>query len=214
MTKYDHRLIDFNDQARGTILDDEYASLGVRIDTPNDKNPAMVFDTAKPTGGDHDLATSNLGKVLIISEDGDSHDPDDNAGGGVVCFYFDDPALVKSLTLLDIEEQGGSVKLWDADGNLIKSVAIPPNGNNKQSELVIDVDGVARMDIVLKGSGAVDNIAFATPIELDGIVEGTDAGERIDLNYTGDPEGDRIDAGDALLPGEAPNDDIVIAGGG
>ena len=48
----------------------------------------------------------------------------------------------------------------------------------------------------------------------DGIVEGTAGADLIDINYTGDPEGDRIDAGDAILPGEGPNDDIVDAGAG
>jgi len=52
------------------------------------------------------------------------------------------------------------------------------------------------------------------PVALDGIVEGTDGDDLIDLAYTGDPEGDRIDAGDAILPGDAPNDDYVLAGAG
>ena len=48
----------------------------------------------------------------------------------------------------------------------------------------------------------------------DGIVSGTDGNDTIDLGYTGDPDGDRIDAGDAILPGEGPDDDIVYAGAG
>ncbi|SEP56658.1 Hint domain-containing protein [Thalassovita taeanensis] len=48
----------------------------------------------------------------------------------------------------------------------------------------------------------------------DGIVQGTAAGEVIDVNYTGDPDGDMIDASDAILPGAAPDDDLVIAGAG
>ncbi len=48
----------------------------------------------------------------------------------------------------------------------------------------------------------------------NGIVEGDAADNRIDLAYTGDPEGDMIDNGDAILPGEAPDDDIVDAGAG
>ncbi|MDR9395200.1 MAG: type I secretion protein, partial [Roseovarius sp.] len=48
----------------------------------------------------------------------------------------------------------------------------------------------------------------------DGIVEGDSTDNRIDLAYTGDPEGDRIDNEDALLPGEGPQDDIVDAGAG
>lgn len=48
----------------------------------------------------------------------------------------------------------------------------------------------------------------------DGIVSGTSGDDLIDLAYTGDPDGDRIDNNDALLPGEGPNDDIVEAGAG
>jgi hypothetical protein len=48
----------------------------------------------------------------------------------------------------------------------------------------------------------------------NGLVEGTAASDVIDVNYLGDPEGDRIDNGDALLPGAAPEDDLVLAGAG
>ncbi len=49
---------------------------------------------------------------------------------------------------------------------------------------------------------------------LDGYVEGDDGANTIDSSYTGDRDGDRIDANDAILPGEQSNDDIVLAGGG
>ncbi len=48
----------------------------------------------------------------------------------------------------------------------------------------------------------------------DGYVDGTEGSDIIDVAYTGDPDGDRIDANDAILAGEAPNDDIVDARGG
>lgn len=48
----------------------------------------------------------------------------------------------------------------------------------------------------------------------DGYVDGTDDNDLIDLDYDEDPEGDFIDNFDAILPGEAPNDDIVLAGDG
>ena len=58
-------------------------------------------------------------------------------------------------------------------------------------------------------------VTITDPAPLrDGIVSGTDGDDLIDLDYTGDPDGDRIDAGDAILSGEAPNDDIVEAGNG
>lgn len=52
------------------------------------------------------------------------------------------------------------------------------------------------------------------PPARDGIVLGTDGDDLIDLAYAGDPDGDFVDAEDALLPGAAPNDDSIRAGAG
>ncbi|RMH40849.1 MAG: hypothetical protein D6688_12355, partial [Alphaproteobacteria bacterium] len=48
----------------------------------------------------------------------------------------------------------------------------------------------------------------------DGIVEGSGGDDLIDAAYAGDPDGDMIDAGDAILPGASPDDDVVHAGAG
>ncbi len=56
-----------------------------------------------------------------------------------------------------------------------------------------------------------DDVTTDTP---DGVVDGTAGDDTIDLAYDGDPEGDKIDNGDAVLPGEAADDDIVDAGDG
>src|SRR6056297_991514 len=56
---------------------------------------------------------------------------------------------------------------------------------------------------------ALDNLEL--DIALNGIVEGTAAGELIDIDYIGDPEGDRIDANDNLAGNK---DDSVEAGAG
>ncbi len=52
------------------------------------------------------------------------------------------------------------------------------------------------------------------PVKLDGTVDGTNGNDVIDFNYVGDPEGDRIDHSDAILPGAKPNDDLVYGYGG
>lgn len=64
--------------------------------------------------------------------------------------------------------------------------------------------------------GAIAYVAVYDQAALpgDGLVEGSAGDDLIDAAYTGDPEGDMIDAGDAILPGEAPDDDIVLAGAG
>jgi len=59
-----------------------------------------------------------------------------------------------------------------------------------------------------------DGDEVVKPQLRDGIVDGTELADIIDAFYAGDPHGDMIDNGDAILPGEAPQDDIVHAGGG
>ncbi|MCC7320940.1 MAG: Hint domain-containing protein [Rubellimicrobium sp.] len=48
----------------------------------------------------------------------------------------------------------------------------------------------------------------------DGTVEGTGGNDLIDGSYTGDPDGDMVDHGDAILPGHAGNDDLILGFGG
>ncbi|PTX55830.1 CshA-type fibril repeat protein [Litoreibacter ponti] len=211
-------LLTFEDLHAGDIVNGQYSSNGVTISSANPHTPPMVFDTSHPTGGDHDLATDNLGNVLILSEDGDSSDPDDNAGGGTFIFEFDEPSEVINFMGLDLEE-GGTVRLYDETGKLFKTVHIDATSNNAQQIVDINADNVSRMEIELCGSGAIDGICYCTPDQqeepvLDGVVEGSNDAEVIDVNYEGDPDGDRIDANDALLPGEIGDDDIVDAFGG
>lgn len=61
-------------------------------------------------------------------------------------------------------------------------------------------------------SDTVDNVPVAGG--PDGIVDGTSGDDLIDTAYLGDPNGDRVDALDALLPGQVGNDDIIRAGSG
>ncbi|SFR48576.1 cadherin-like domain-containing protein [Litoreibacter janthinus] len=209
-------LLTFEDLQAGDIVNGQYYSNGVTISSGNPSTPPMVFDTDNPTGGDSDLHTNNLGNVLILSEDGDSNDPDDNAGGGKFIFEFDEPSDVVNFRALDVEE-GGTVRLYNEAGQLIKTIQIPCTSNNGQVTVNVNTDGVARMEVELCGSGAIDNICYVTPEaadELDGIVEGSAGADVIDAGYDGDPEGDMIDANDEILPGEGPNDDIVDAFGG
>lgn len=92
--RYSMTVINFNDLSAGTVVDNEYSAEGVTVSAVGGSGQAMIFDTANPTGGDWDLQTNNLGKALIISEDGDSSDPDDNASGGILRFTFDNPTEV------------------------------------------------------------------------------------------------------------------------
>jgi len=223
------RTIDFNSLATGENVTSQYEDIGVRITataTPPGSNGAMIFDTNNPTGGDTDLATGNLDNVLIISQDGDAANPNDNTTGGAFSFQFDDTVAIKSLTFLDLEAPA-RLFFFGGDGSLISEQFVPATADNAQSVVQLFVPGTARFEVELEGGGAIDNLVFEdlnvvdpedpvdpvdpVPSTGDGIVSGTASDDAIDLGYTGDPDGDRIDAADAVLAGEAPNDDIVDA---
>ena len=120
--------------AAGTRITDQFASLGFTVSTNNANKPAMIFDSASPTGGDHDLGTPNsqyggpgqgsggvtndtaLSNVLIISEDNDASDPDDNGSGGTLIFDFDDPVMIDEVGIMDIDSSGNRIDLFDETG--------------------------------------------------------------------------------------------------
>ena len=155
---------DFEGLASGDTVDGQFEGLTVSAqksgDSDDSPNDAMIFDTANPTGGDRDLGYDDQGNAVIISEDGDSSDADDNMRGGTITFSFTDPSDVVSLRLLDVEEAGGTIDLFDEDGELIETVDIPTTGDNGEQEVAINVSGVAIMDVNLTGSGAVDDLRY------------------------------------------------------
>ncbi|MDB9527237.1 SdrD B-like domain-containing protein [Oscillatoria sp. CS-180] len=153
-------VIDFEGFAAGTVVDNEYAAQGVTISATGGAGEAMIFDTFNPTGGDNDLRTNNQSKVLIISEDGDSSDPDDNARGGTITFDFANAVDINSMSFLDIEERGGTIKSFDANGSLIDSQAIPIMGDGGQATVDINDDNVSKLEVFLKGSGAITGVEF------------------------------------------------------
>jgi Ca2+-binding RTX toxin-like protein len=59
----------------------------------------------------------------------------------------------------------------------------------------------------------IETVLKDAPVR-DGYVDGTAGNDLIDGAYTGDPQGDRVDANDALLSGAQPNDDVIRAGAG
>ncbi len=79
-----------------------------------------------------------------------------------------------------------------------------------------------RNDIDQHFNGSVEYFSVSDTVDngcdpgggRDGIVSGTAGNDLIDVNYTGDNDGDFVDRGDAILPGDAPNDDVIYAGAG
>ena len=177
-----------NALAAGTVIDDEYAALGITIEAISNGSfdLAMIFDSSNPTGGDTDLGTPNevfggpgqgtggtgtnsvaQGNILIISEDGDSSDPDDEARGGTIRVFFDGAVTMESIGILDIDaDEGEAVKLFDSSGNLLASpFTFQKVGNNGFQEIaLLNVSGVSRMEVVFTGSGAITDFQYTTQV--------------------------------------------------
>ena len=149
--------IDFEGFAAGDILGD--LGNGVSIEATGGSGDAMVFDSQNPTGGDGDLETqvAQLGNVLIVSEDGDSSDPDD-AIGGTLTFTFDNPSTVFDLKVIDTEE-GGTITVTLADGST-ETFDIPNLANGGVGQVLMNVENVVEMEVALNGSGAIDDLCF------------------------------------------------------
>ncbi|MEM9291362.1 MAG: SdrD B-like domain-containing protein [Acidobacteriota bacterium] len=183
--------IDWNVDANGApthagqIIDDEYSAFGITITSSRSNKPPMIFDSSNPTGGDPDLGTPNqdfggpgvgsgggageagensqaLGHLLIISEDGDSSDPDDNAGGGTLTFDFANPVDVTSVTVVDIDsnESSGTIRTFDAIGQLLTTSPMVNLGGNSVQAVSVGATGVSSMEIEFPKSGGVGPISL------------------------------------------------------
>ncbi|SDE10983.1 Hint domain-containing protein [Limimaricola pyoseonensis] len=168
------------------FLDENMQPIGERLDFYDIENflkDPQPGDNRAPDAQDDSARTGEEMAVTIDVLDNDS-DPDG------------DPLTVTSATT-----SSGSVRIND-DGSLTFQPEPGFNGN-----VFIDYE-------ISDGQGGTDTARVAVEVGcgkpgLDGIVEGTAAADLIDLDYTGDPEGDRIDAGDAILGDDAPDDDRV-----
>ncbi len=168
------RTLDFNAFPAGTVIDDEYfASDGVTVSVVSNGAPvdqAMTFDSNNPTGDDTDLASDTLDGLLIISGDGDSSDPDDFNGGGSIFFDFEEIVRIKSLTFKDIEETAGEgtrMIFYGEDGSVISNQFVDPTGDGGERTVQLFVPGTTRLEVVLPGSGAIDNLVFDDGIDAD-----------------------------------------------
>ncbi|MEM9787245.1 MAG: Hint domain-containing protein, partial [Pseudomonadota bacterium] len=187
--------LDLDSLNAGDIVDQQFITDGVRISSANPDNPVMVFDSANPTGGDGDLSVPGVGNILILSEDGDTSDPDDNLTGGTFVFEFAGPTTVNTLDIIDAAS-GGEIRLYDEDGNLLAEIDVPVGSDNTLITQSVDIAGVTRMDVELFGTGALTNIDFTTV--------NSDTGNNDDI---------RGGSGDDALFGQA-GDDIIRGGSG
>ena len=163
----------------GLVITDQWASAGVHVSAMNTgggPDKAILFDSSAPTGGDTDLVTPGYGMnheegfaygmLLVVAEndngelDGVVANPDDEAGGGILRFDWDDPVQVCLVTLLDVDEGGGAdVTTW-LDGGLLETFHVDPLDDNNLQWVLPELFPLDRLEVDFSGSGAVAQIDF------------------------------------------------------
>ncbi|MGD1927570.1 MAG: choice-of-anchor I family protein [Leptolyngbyaceae cyanobacterium] len=152
-------ILDFEGFDAGTSITNQFDGVSISTDT---EFGAMLFDTDNITGRDFDLRADTLGKVLIISEDGDASDPDDNADGGTFSFDFDGLVNVASVGVFDFDQgEDNLITFYGADDTVIETQEIEGFGDNVQAQLSLGIEGVSRMEIFLENSGAITDIVYS-----------------------------------------------------
>lgn len=170
----------------GQIIDDEWEAAGVFVSTNNPvDNPLMIFDSSAPTGGDVDLGTPHVdfggpgvgsgggalrssrnglsrGKILIISADGNSADPNDLDAPGQIAFDFAVPVRLDEVHIIDVErgEGGGTVVAFGPGGTEIVSRPLLTLGNNSFQVVPVGATMVTRLEINLAGSAGITALVF------------------------------------------------------
>jgi hypothetical protein len=166
---------------RGEPISMQYLSMGVQVGAVNNNvlhpNMPIVFDSAKPTGGDFDLATPGygpgnmnaLGNLLIIAEnaidvapaDGYIDNPDDEAAGGVVTFRLAKSPVLTSIILVDIDDLNPSyLVLRHSNMNPPTTIPVPNLGDNSVQQLFFKENDVDQVEVYFGGSGAIGQITF------------------------------------------------------
>ncbi|NRB17009.1 MAG: Hint domain-containing protein [Rhodobacteraceae bacterium] len=141
-------------------------------------------------GDDADIIGAGIGDTIVGGEGGDDNDSIVVSGLATVTYDGNDPS-----------SEAGTITYYDDDLN--------ETGTAEFSEIEnVYVVGTASTSAVLEDPSSVPGAQ-----SVDGIVEGTSGDDLINLDYTGDPDGDRVDYDDAVLP-LVGSQDVIVAGAG
>ncbi|MGH1454785.1 MAG: Ig-like domain-containing protein [Paracoccaceae bacterium] len=220
--------VDFNAQDHGaTATTDntaQYSAAGESFD-----NSALKLYGAGGEGGIDNTSTTTLNFSSTNALYGDEVSD--------VSFRIND---LDRGTSHDNHQDIVTIRAYDADGNLVPVTLTTTGGatisgntataqdvdnssidpDDSTGSIAVSIAGpVARIEIDYDNGDCTDQAIWVTDVHFetiaadarDGYVEGNDSDNLIDVAYTGDPDGDKIDNSDAILAGEAAQDDIVLA---
>lgn len=127
------------------------------------------------SGGESGQSGQNgeaFGNLLIIAEnlidtnpsDGRVDNPDDEAGGGLIRFTFEEPTAVDGLMLIDIDEDSRAGFTLYHGETLVATAQAGALGDNSAELIQLANHGViTQLDIELAGSGGLAYIEYHYP---------------------------------------------------
>ncbi|WP_420397174.1 choice-of-anchor L domain-containing protein [Nioella sp.] len=195
------------DETNGDTLDMSAVTSGVELDlSAADPEAGSVFETGSTGGATQFTEIENIilsaGRDTVHLADGGGQD----AVSGFDISDSGDGTAVDQLDVSKLTSDGGTTPVTTTDVTVTSdpygnAVLTFPGGES------ITLEGVNPLNL----STVDDLVAIGIPDGRDYIVEGTSGSDTIDAGYTGDPEGDLVDANDAA---DGSNDDVIVAGAG
>ncbi|MFY0632806.1 MAG: Hint domain-containing protein [Vannielia sp.] len=189
----------------------------VRLGAGDDSVTGSTGDDYIETGAGADTVAMGAGNdtVALGAGDGaaDTVAMSDGDGEDTV-FDFEAPTPNGDGTFTGLDQIDVS-GMTDAGGDPVSVHDVVVSDDGLGSAVLTFPNGETLTLVGISAAEAGDpNWLIAAGIPGDGIVSGTAGDDIIDASYADDPHGDVVDGGDAILPGEAPNDDIIEAGAG
>lgn len=167
----DATCVDFEQFPPGTIISNQIPNMV--ITSSSAAHPPMIFDSANPTGDDFDLgaphqefggpgigdggiATNSepLGHLLIISEDGNSANPDDKSDGGSLNITFLETVTITDVVVIDIEPVGSNIIVVQSDGTMT-TFNFSPVGDNGVETIPVNLDNITGFTLNFGTSGGI-----------------------------------------------------------
>ena len=153
----------------GTILSEQYASLGVHISgatSRTDRPDAVIVFNSNGTGSHAPDLEVGIGNIAILpynlsdkNGDGLVDFPVDSNSGGEQIYTFDSPVHIGSFLFID-KDHGtpDRATAYDANDNVISSVPIPVGANSSVQTINVNADNAVKLEIRYRDSGGLTGI--------------------------------------------------------
>jgi hypothetical protein len=161
-------VLDFGGLPEGTIIAEQYASLGVHIQGTGRRgfpDAVALLDSNTPHPNNLDMFV-HVGNVAILPQNliDEDHDglvdhPIESNYGGKQIFTFDQPVHIVSFLFID-KDHGtpDHAFAYDSGGNLITTALIPVAGNGSVQNIEVNADNVSKLVIDYRDSAALTQI--------------------------------------------------------